>query len=721
MKKNTLKNQSMLRRALVSNLLLVSLLAAVLTGLYAELQRSALDQQLRLRAETLTEFLAVQSQFGMLVNDREGLRTIASNALSLEDVVFVELKSASGDSMKSSRPGTPRDAAVLSISRNVASPAAGGLLEWESGRRPAAVLGSVEVGFSTERQRRLLRQTILSGIGVVLACLLGILAAQYYQLRGLLRPLRGLIAFAGQVGKGDLKQRAPIVRMDEIGHLAAAFNQMLDELGSITVSKNYVNNILHSMAESMIVVDSTGTIRTVNQATLSLLGYREEELIGQPASMIATHAADAHECVYRLKNGREIPVLFSAARLPEGDGEVWMAQDISERKRAEEELRVAKLQAEEASRAKSDLLSRTSHELRTPLNAILGFAQLLEMGELCEMDRGNVEQILKGGRHLLKLINEVLDIAGIESGRRGLSLEAVYVRDAVAESVDLVRPLAAQRGISIHDAVQAVHWVMADRQRLQQVLINLLSNAVKYNREGGTVIIDSERRPDGSLRVLVRDTGPGIAPGDLAKVFMPFERLGAEQAGVEGTGLGLSFAKSFMEAMGGSIGVSSAPGAGATFWIDIPPAAAPDEPQFPAEGMEMGMSLAGDRRRQLLYIEDNSSNRELIERVLTHRPSIQLTTVTSGMAGVSAAREMRPDLVLLDLHLPDIWGDEVIRRLKRDAVTSTIPVIMLSADATPKQIQKLLTLGAEAYLTKPIDVRQLLAMLDEKLAAEVVC
>ncbi len=710
-----LKEHSVLRQAVISNLLLVSLFAVILTAMYAELQRSALDRQLRLRAESLTEFLAAQSQFGMLVKDREGLQRIASSALSIEDVVLVELSSASGESM--ARAARKEDGSpLMPVRRMVASPARGGVLEWENTSRAGQALGSVYVGFSTARQQALLKRTILYGAAAVLACLLAILLAQYFQLRRLLAPLSGLIAFAGRVGKGHLEERATVVRMDEIGRLAAAFNQMLDELGSVTVSKKYVDNILHSMAEPMIVVDPSRRIRTVNQAALDLLEFSERELIGHPASIVTWGTRNGNEWGYRNKNGREIPVLFSAAELPDGEGEVWMAQDISQRKQAEEELRAAKQQAEEANRAKSDLLSRTSHELRTPLNAILGFAQLLEMGELAVTDRANIEHILKAGRHLLKLINEVLDIAGIESGRRGLSLEAVFVRQAVAESIDLVRPLAAQRGIAIQDAVEAKHWVMADRQRLQQVLINLLSNAVKYNREGGAVLVDSIARPDGSLRLLVRDTGPGIAPGDIEKIFAPFERLGAEQAGVEGTGLGLSFAKSFMEAMGGRIGVTSTIGSGATFWIDIPPAAAPEAPQVDPGWAESIAPPDDGRPHRLLYIEDNSSNRELIERVIVHRPSIELITETTGVAGVAAAREKRPDLVLLDLHLPDIWGDEVIRRLKRDPATAGIPVIMLSADATPRQIEKLLALGAEAYLTKPIDVRQLLAKLDEMLS-----
>ena len=731
MRRALTREPSLLRRTVMSNLLLVGLCAVALTAWYAVAQRAALDQQLRLRAETLTDFLATQSQFGMLVSDREGLQRVADNALTVEDVLFVELRDAAGQPLASVSRKSTGGAPFLEVSRPVSTPGSGGLVEWENRKLPGNQLGTVRVGFSMERQARLLRRTIEYGIAALVTCLLAILGAQYYQLRWLLKPLGGLIEFAGQVGKGDLKRRAPVGRLDEIGRLAVAFNRMVDELGSITVSKNYVENILESMDASVIVVDADRRIHTVNQAAVSLLGYTQEQLIGQPAALIFASPeefalpASGVERVYRLKDGRDIPVLFSAASLTEQDGagsQVWLARDISERKRAEEELRVAKQEAENASRAKSELLSRTSHELRTPLNAILGFAQLLEMGDLMEMDRGNVGHIMKAGRHLLRLINEVLDIAGVESGRRTLSCEPVLAGDAVAEALDLVRPMAANRDVAIHDSVDGGQYVMADRQRLQQVLLNLLSNAVKYNSEGGSVFLDSEQRPNGFVRIRVRDTGPGISPEGMAKLFVPFERLGAEQSGVEGTGLGLSFAKTFMEAMGGSVGVSSIVGKGTTFWIDVPPAEAPAAAmeRLPEELTQATIAGPAMVRHRLLYVEDNSSNRELVERIMTYRPGIDLTMAMGGEHGITAARAIHPDLILLDLHLPDIWGDEVLKRLKRDPATSSIPVVMLSADATKRQIQRLLSMGADAYLTKPIDVHQLLAILDEKLQGSPV-
>ena len=387
-----------------------------------------------------------------------------------------------------------------------------------------------------------------------------------------------------------------------------------------------------------------------------------------------------------------------------------LQQEIAERRRAEEE-------ADRANRAKSDFLSRMSHELRTPLNGILGFAQLLQMESLPADQEESVTHILKAGRHLLGLINEVLDISRIEAGRLQLSLEPVPVGDTLRGAVDLVRPLAAQRDIELAAEVADDHWhVLADRQRLQQVLLNLLSNAVKYNRTRGAVAVSCEERSGGRLRMLVTDTGHGISPDKLERLFTPFDRLGAEGTGIEGTGLGLALSRHLVEVMGGTLDVTSQVGVGSTFAVEFPLTAAPaDALKLPAASPTV-QAERGEGRMVVLYIEDNVSNLRLVEQVLGRRPQTTLLSAMQGQLGLDLAREHRPDLILLDLHLPDVPGDEVLRRLREGPQTRGIPVVILSADATPGQVERLLAAGAQAYLTKPLDVRQLLALVDQRMS-----
>jgi len=389
-----------------------------------------------------------------------------------------------------------------------------------------------------------------------------------------------------------------------------------------------------------------------------------------------------------------------------------LQQEIAERRRAEEK-------ADHANRAKSDFLSRMSHELRTPLNGILGFAQLLEMEPLPAGHEESVAQILKAGRHLLGLINEVLDISRIETGRLQLSLEPVPVDETLRGALDIVRPIAAQHGIALNaGAADERQHVLADRQRLQQVLLNLLSNAVKYNRTGGTVAVSCEEILGERLRILVRDTGHGISPDKLDRLFTPFDRLGAEGTGVEGTGLGLALSKHLVDVMGGTLDVTSQVGVGSTFAVELPLTAAPVEALEPRGGSPTVDPAPPDARMVVLYIEDNLSNLRLIEQVLGRRPRTTLLSAMQGRLGLDLAREHRPDLILLDLHLPDLPGQEVLRRLLDEPRTREIPVLILSADATPGHVERLLAAGARAYLTKPLDVRQLLALVDKHAPGE---
>ena len=386
-----------------------------------------------------------------------------------------------------------------------------------------------------------------------------------------------------------------------------------------------------------------------------------------------------------------------------------LEREIVERRRAEAD-------AARANQAKSEFLSRMSHELRTPLNAILGFAQLLELDAQRPEDRESAEQIIKGGRHLLSLINEVLDIARIEAGGLSLSLEPVRVGDAVQQVLDLARPLAAARAIDLQSTGAALHGrhVWADSQRLQQVLLNLVSNGIKYNRERGTLTIACDAADERRLRIRVRDTGPGIAPALRERLFQPFDRLGAEQGGVEGTGLGLVLSKRLVEAMGGTLGVESVQDEGSTFWVELL------ETESPPERHERGEPDATapavfSKSGTVLYIEDNLSNLRLVERAIARHRGLKLIPAMQGRLGLELARQHRPDLVLLDLHLPDIPGEQVLRELHADPQLRRTPVIVLSADATPGQVERLVAIGARAYLTKPLDVRRFLALVDEAL------
>jgi signal transduction histidine kinase/ActR/RegA family two-component response regulator len=387
------------------------------------------------------------------------------------------------------------------------------------------------------------------------------------------------------------------------------------------------------------------------------------------------------------------------------------------------ELISARDEAVTATHAKNAFLSSTSHELRTPLNAVLGFAQLLQLSDLDQEDQDGVEHILGAGQHLLVLINELIDIARIESGEFSLSVEPVAVQPVVEETCQLMAPLAADRSITISQPCPPPGLaVKADLQRLRQILVNLLSNAIKYNRVGGTITITCQASGPDLASLTVADTGPGISAADLDRIFVPFERLGAEQTAIEGTGIGLPLARAFAEAMHGNLIAASIPGEGTTFTITLP--RSPDKAQAQAQAQANERvpapriapdDSAGDSIR-VLYIEDNPANIEVVTRFLKTRPSMRLQSVTTGQAGLETATREIPDLILLDLHLPGLHGDEVLRRLRANPATVGIPVAILSAEASPAIIHNLRTRGVVAYLTKPLDLAELGRLFDSVAA-----
>jgi signal transduction histidine kinase/FixJ family two-component response regulator len=381
----------------------------------------------------------------------------------------------------------------------------------------------------------------------------------------------------------------------------------------------------------------------------------------------------------------------------------------------------AQAAAEAANRSKSEFLSRMSHELRTPLNAVLGFGQLLELDDLNPDQRQAVTQITKGGRHLLDLINEILDITQIETGQLSLSPEAVLVSDLLTDTVELVAPLAEERSVHLlsADGPACQKFIFVDRQRVKQILLNLLGNGIKYNRQGGTVSISCAEAEKGRMRIQVTDTGPGIPQEQFGLLFTPFERLGAEQTTVQGTGIGLALSRRLAEVMGGTLDVESTVGRGSTFWVEFPLVEGPVQRYERLDDVAAALPSAVQQPSgpAILHIEDNLSNINLIERVLAQRPGVRLIPAMQGRLGLELARQHQPALILLDLNLADLPGEEVLQSLRDDSLTAGIPVAIVSADAMPRQIQRLLSTGATAYLTKPIDVRELLLLIDNALAA----
>lgn len=537
---------------------------------------------------------------------------------------------------------------------------------------------------------------------------------------------------------------APIVNSGGTEGAVVTFTNIDDRKradAALRESELRYRTVIETANDAYIQINDRSAIREWNSAAEKIFGIDKADALGHDLAelIIPRRYRDAHRAgLLRYLETGEGPVLNTTLELTalRDPGEefpieltIWpirvgsevtfhaFVRDITERKASEGAIRTAQQEAERANRAKSEFLSRMSHELRTPLNAILGFAQLLEMDELERDQRDSTEQIIKGGRRLLELINEVLDIARIESGRLALSLEPVLIGDLIDECIGLIRPLADERGIRVHsECTDMGQHVRADRHRLGQVLLNLLSNAVKYNADDGVVTVTCSAAPDVRFfRVSVTDTGAGIPPEKVPLLFTPFERLGPEGSEVEGTGLGLALSKNLMEAMGGRISVDTKEGEGTTFWIDVATAEQMTVQPLAPIGEESDASM-GDYR--ILYIEDNLANLRLIERLLERRVEFELIPALSGTVGLDLARQNIPDLILLDLGLPDIKGDEVLARLREDPETARIPVIVLTADATPGEVKRLLAAGAEDYLTKPIDVAVFMRVLEHALGME---
>jgi len=510
----------------------------------------------------------------------------------------------------------------------------------------------------------------------------------------------------------------------------------------------YTRSLFESNIDALMTTDPAGIITDVNKQMEALTGCTRDELIGAPFKncFIDPERAEAsiklvlsekkvtnYELTARARDGKETVVSYNATTFYDRDrrlqGVFAAARDVTERKRLDQvlqernaELDGAKSVAEQANLAKSDFLSSMSHELRSPLNAILGFAQLMESASPSPTDsqKESIAQILQAGWHLLKLINEILDLAVIESGKVSLSPEAVSLAEIMAECQAMMEPQAQQRGISMSFpsfAAGSPVFVKADRTRLKQIVINLLSNAIKYNREQGTVIVSCTTSARQRVRISVADTGAGLPPEKVAKLFQPFNRLGQEAGGVAGTGIGLVVTKRLAELMEGVLGVESTVGVGSVFWCELLAVEAPQVVVQSSEEKPTSEALGNTDgvQRTLLYVEDNPANMRLVEQLIARRPDIRLVTAVNGALGIELARTVLPSVILMDINLPGISGIEALRILRSDPATAHIPVVALSANAMPRDVATGLAAGFFRYLTKPIKLKEFMETLNAAL------
>jgi PAS domain S-box-containing protein len=508
----------------------------------------------------------------------------------------------------------------------------------------------------------------------------------------------------------------------------------------------YTRSLIESNIDAIMTTDPAGIITDVNKQMEALTGCTRDELIGAPfknyftdpdlaeagiRQVLSGNKVTDYELTARARDGKETVVSYNATTFHDRDrklqGVFAAARDVTERKRFERtlqenniELERARAAAEKANLAKSDFLSSMSHELRSPLNAILGFAQLInsDTPPPTPAQTASIDQILHAGWYLLELINEILDLAQIESGKLALSREPTALADVMLECQAMIEPQGQKRGIRMTFPPRDIpHFVDADRTRLKQVLINLLSNAIKYNQPNGTVMVDYTMTTPSRIRVSVRDTGAGLPPDMLLQLFQPFNRLGQERSTEEGTGIGLVMSKRLVELMGGVIGVDSTVGLGSVFWFELNATA---EPQL---GMDMALPAAtapdririGAPKRTLLYVEDNPANMKLVEQLIARRPDMRLLSARDGNVGIELARTHQPEVILMDINLPGISGIEALKILREDPATAHIPVVALSANAMPRDVDKGLQAGFFRYLTKPIKVAEFMETLEVAL------
>ena len=505
----------------------------------------------------------------------------------------------------------------------------------------------------------------------------------------------------------------------------------------------YTRSLIESNIDALMTTDPAGIITDVNKQMELLTGCTRDELIGAPFKSYFTDPARAeagiklvlsdkkvtdYELTARARDGKKTMVSYNATTFYDRDrtlqGVFGVARDVTERKRFEQalqetnvEMESAKSAAEKANLAKSDFLSGMSHELRSPLNAILGFAQLMSTATPppSETQNESITQILQAGWHLLKLINEILDLSVVESGKVSLSLEPVALSEVLSECQTMMQAQAQQRGIVMSfPQFEQPCFVWADQTRLKQIVINLLSNAIKYNQAKGQVTVEYAHMPADRIRISFKDTGAGLTPEKMTQLFQPFNRLGQEGGSVSGTGIGLVVTKQLVELLGGILGVDSTPGKGSVFWFELRSTPAPELKVIAPQDITPKLVIRSTDapRKLLLYIEDNPANMKLVERLIERRTDIKLLKAVDGLQGIALARASLPDVILMDINLPGISGIDALKVLREDLATAHIPVVAISANAMTRDIEVGRQLGFFRYLTKPIVVDEFLSTLD---------
>ncbi len=633
-------------------------------------------------------------------------------------------------------------------------------------------LGRMRVGIRTETLRKaqlaMLRNSLVIGAVVLAGAALLLWAGTHWLTAG----LRRVAQAARRLEQGDQAVQLPDSPVQEVQQVSAAFNRMAQavrsQLAALQQREGFQAVVIDTLAEGLIVVDAgTRQVVLANDAALRSYQLTREQLLGRPGGNAGYQLLDAHDVPLAFDQWPSSRVIHSGQplrdqrlRLRRIDGStIWVSTsavplrhpgsdlpyavlvtftDIDAQMRAELELRAlaqqlelrvqertaqlreAKDQAEQASLAKSEFLSRMSHELRTPLNAILGFAQLLGMarGRIGDEDLRKVRQIEDAGWHLLELINEVLDLARIEAGQMSTSMETLDLVPLLLEAAAQAQPQAARGGVHIDSGAVAAAgsvWARGDRKRLRQVLANLVSNAVKYNHSNGRVSLRLDLTLPGRVGVEVRDTGRGFTPEQAEALFQPFTRFVSEQEAIEGTGIGLVITRRLVELMGGRLTLQSTPGAGSVFRFDLAGAAAPEPGRLGTPVADPVPAPPEGRRWRLVYVEDNPSNVALMRELLRHLPQCELAVAEDGPAGLAMIRSSRPDLAIVDIHLPGMDGIELCTRLKADETTRHLPLLALTANAMPNDVARARAAGFDGFLTKPLEVGRLLAELQRLL------